>query len=72
MFFAAPRQWRVSFISGDVHLAAAGRLYSFPKTAPLSRDPAYMPQFVSSAIVNAPPPDMLVKGLLRGCASWVS
>lgn len=25
-----PLQWRVSFISGDVHLAAVGRLYSFP------------------------------------------
>jgi hypothetical protein len=55
---------RVSFISGDVHLAAAGRLYSFPKTKSLASDPGYMPQFVSSAIVNAPPPDLLVKGRL--------
>lgn len=51
-------------MSGDVHLAAAGRLYSFPKTDRLARDPNFMPQFVSSAIVNAPPPDLLVKG---GC-----
>lgn len=54
-------QWRVSFVSGDVHLAAAGRLYSFPKITHLASDPHYMPQFVSSAIVNAPPPDILVK-----------
>ncbi|GBF87964.1 hypothetical protein Rsub_00676 [Raphidocelis subcapitata] len=60
---ARGKQWRVSFVSGDVHLCAAGRLYSWPKTDSLARDPSYMPQFVTSAIVNAPPPDVLVKVL---------
>jgi len=115
---AKGKQWRISFISGDVHLGAAGRLYTFPKMTSLQHgaipeggravvlvlcrafasrglpnlrrlkhaitsasrscppcdpilspqrpsqpaDPHYMPQFVSSAIVNAPPPDLLVKG----------
>ncbi|KAI8466181.1 MAG: hypothetical protein J3K34DRAFT_524717 [Monoraphidium minutum] len=61
---ARGRQWRVTFLSGDVHLAAAGRLYSFPKSKSLVNDPCYMPQFVSSAIVNGPPPDLLVKALI--------
>ena len=30
---AKARELRVSFISGDVHLAAVGRLYSRPKVA---------------------------------------
>ncbi|GBF95465.1 hypothetical protein Rsub_07815 [Raphidocelis subcapitata] len=64
---------RVSFISGDVHLATTGRLYSYPKPADLGRDFRFMPQIVSSAIANAPPPDGLVSALhLLGRAGFTN
>lgn len=45
-------------ISGDVHLGAIGQFYSNPKYGiPKDRDHRYMPNVISSAIVNAPPPD---------------
>lgn len=59
---ARARHWRVSLISGDVHLCAVGRLYSWPKMKNrLSHDARFMPQIISSAIVNCPPPDLLLK-----------
>jgi hypothetical protein len=46
--------------SGDVHLGAIGQFYSNPKLGlPKDRDFRYMPNVISSAIVNAPPPDTL-------------
>jgi hypothetical protein len=46
--------------SGDVHLGAIGQFYSNPKLRiPKDRDHRYMPNVISSAIVNAPPPDTL-------------
>ena len=33
---------RFSFLSGDVHVCAAGRLYSDPKVAPLSHVSQYL------------------------------
>lgn len=46
--------------SGDVHLAAIGQFYSNPKlNIPKHMDYRYMPNIISSAIVNTPPPDML-------------
>ncbi|KAI8902938.1 hypothetical protein BC833DRAFT_571265 [Globomyces pollinis-pini] len=55
---------RVSFLSGDVHLAAA---YKFKSNAVLNiypeRDFRLMYQIVSSAIGNKPPPNMIVKQL---------
>ncbi|TAQ91616.1 hypothetical protein B7494_g19 [Chlorociboria aeruginascens] len=45
---------------GDVHLAAIGQFYSNPKlNIPKHHDHRYMPNVISSAIVNIPPPDML-------------
>lgn len=45
---------------GDVHLAAIGQFYSNPKLGiPKDRDFRYMPNIISSAIVNTPPPDTL-------------
>ncbi|KAI8466328.1 MAG: hypothetical protein J3K34DRAFT_485023 [Monoraphidium minutum] len=64
---------RVSLISGDVHLATTGRLYSWPKPDDLKRDFRFMPQIVSSAIANAPPPDGLVGALhLLGRAGFTN
>ncbi len=46
--------------SGDVHLAAIGQFYSTPSLGiPKDHDHRYMPNIISSAIVNAPPPEML-------------
>ena len=48
---------RVTILGGDVHLAALGRFYSNPKLGiPVERDWRYMPNIVSSAITNKPPP----------------
>ena len=49
---------RVSFLSGDVHLAAVGVLFSKtggPKIQP-EKDHRYMLNVITSAIVNTPPP----------------
>ena len=57
---AAERSVRVTILSGDVHLAAIGQFYSNPKLKiPKDRDHRYMPNVISSAIVNTPPPEML-------------
>ncbi|KAK3336039.1 hypothetical protein B0T19DRAFT_26561 [Cercophora scortea] len=57
---AALKSIRVTILSGDVHLAAIGQFYSNPKLGIAKhRDYRYMPNVISSAIVNAPPPDLL-------------
>ena len=46
--------------SGDVHLAAVGQFYSNPKLKiPKDKDFRYMPNVISSAIVNTPPPPIM-------------
>ncbi|KAI1448673.1 hypothetical protein F5Y02DRAFT_277631 [Annulohypoxylon stygium] len=51
---------RVTILSGDVHLAAVGQLYSNPKlNIPKHKDFRYMPNIISSAIANTPPPDLM-------------
>jgi hypothetical protein len=57
---AADKSIRVTILSGDVHLAAVGQFYSNPKQAIAKHnDFRYMPNVISSAIVNTPPPDMM-------------
>ncbi|KAK8196623.1 hypothetical protein M8818_006788 [Zalaria obscura] len=57
---------RVTILSGDVHLAALGRFYSHPKLEiPAERDWRYMPNVVSSAITNKPPPSAVANLLAR-------
>lgn len=47
-------------LSGDVHLAAVGQFYSNPKLELAKhKDFRYMPNIISSAIVNTPPPDLM-------------
>ncbi|RAO65883.1 uncharacterized protein BHQ10_001895 [Talaromyces amestolkiae] len=57
---AAEKSVRITILGGDVHLAAIGQFYSNP-TLGISKDKdyRYMPNVISSAIVNAPPPEML-------------
>lgn len=57
---AAEKSIRVTILGGDVHLAAIGQFYSSPQlNLQKDRDHRYMPNVVSSAIVNTPPPDMM-------------
>eukprot|EP00887_Chlorella_sp_A99_P004994 scaffold4.g4994.t1 len=63
--FALQKQLRVSALSGDAHVGGVGQLYSAPKVHDLATDPLYMPQIISSAIANAPPPVGVVKMLMR-------
>jgi len=58
--FARDRSIRVSFIAGDVHCCAAGKLYSKDMREKEEGDPHLMMQIVSSAIVNIPPPQALL------------
>ena len=57
---AAEKSIRVTILGGDVHLAAVGQFYSSPKLSlSKDRDHRYMPNVISSAIVNTPPPELM-------------
>ena len=64
---AADKSCRVTVLSGDVHLAAVGQFYSNPRTHRLAKhkDFRYMPNVISSAVANAPPPDLMADVLNR-------
>ncbi|GIL81801.1 hypothetical protein Vretifemale_10798 [Volvox reticuliferus] len=56
------RGCRVTLLSGDVHVCGAGKLISYPEPSEemLRHDFRYMPQVISSAISNPPPPGGLI------------
>ncbi|OIW24079.1 hypothetical protein CONLIGDRAFT_664446 [Coniochaeta ligniaria NRRL 30616] len=57
---AADESVRITILSGDVHLAAIGQFYSNPKLGLAKhKDFRYIPNVISSAIVNTPPPDIM-------------
>ncbi|PNH46778.1 hypothetical protein VD0004_g1361 [Verticillium dahliae] len=57
---AADKSVRITILSGDVHLAAVGQFYTNPNISlPKHKDFRYMPNIISSAIANTPPPNML-------------
>ncbi|KAK0734865.1 hypothetical protein B0T26DRAFT_746717 [Lasiosphaeria miniovina] len=57
---AASKSVRITILSGDVHLAAIGQFYSNPKLGHVKhKDFRYIPNVISSAIVNTPPPDLM-------------
>lgn len=57
---AAEKSVRVTILGGDVHLGAVGQFYSNKKLGVTKdHDHRYMPNVVSSAIVNTPPPVMM-------------
>ncbi|KAF2132624.1 hypothetical protein P153DRAFT_393595 [Dothidotthia symphoricarpi CBS 119687] len=57
---AATKSVRITILGGDVHLAAVGQFYSNKKlNIPKDKDHRYMPNVISSAIVNTPPPDVM-------------
>ncbi|KAK2591343.1 hypothetical protein QQS21_010968 [Conoideocrella luteorostrata] len=58
--FAIDKSLRITILSGDVHLAAVGQFYSNTKLGLAKhKDPRYMVNIISSAIVNTPPSNML-------------
>jgi hypothetical protein len=57
---ASTKSVRVTILGGDVHLAAVGQFYTNKKLKiPKDQDHRYMPNVISSAIVNTPPPGMM-------------
>ncbi|KAL9086998.1 MAG: hypothetical protein Q9165_006826 [Trypethelium subeluteriae] len=63
---AAAKSVRVTILGGDVHLAAVGQFYSNKKLGvPKDHDHRYMPNIISSAIVNTPPPNVMADVLNR-------
>ena len=57
---ALEKSVRITILGGDVHLAAVGQFYSNKKlNLPKDRDHRYMPNVISSAITNTPPPDIM-------------
>ncbi|GAB7354136.1 hypothetical protein MBLNU459_g4697t2 [Dothideomycetes sp. NU459] len=57
---AAEKSVRVTILGGDVHLGAVGQFYTKKKLGvQKDRDHRYMPNVISSAIVNTPPPVMM-------------
>ncbi|KAK6004140.1 hypothetical protein QM012_008990 [Aureobasidium pullulans] len=57
---AASKSVRITILGGDVHLGAVGQFYTKKKLGvPKDRDHRYMPNVVSSAIVNTPPPNIM-------------
>lgn len=64
--FAAEKSVRITILGGDVHLAAVGQFYSKKKLAiPKDHDHRYIPNVISSAIANTPPPKNLADFLSK-------
>ncbi|KAH5327338.1 hypothetical protein HBI24_085980 [Parastagonospora nodorum] len=64
--FSKKHSARVTILGGDVHLGAIGRFYSNPKHAiPAEQDWRYIPNIISSAITNKPPPQAVANLLAR-------
>ncbi|KAI9727881.1 MAG: hypothetical protein M1828_005286 [Chrysothrix sp. TS-e1954] len=64
--FAAENSIRITLLGGDVHVAAIGQFYSKKKLGiPKDHDHRYIPNVISSAIVNTPPPTMLTDLMKR-------
>lgn len=63
---AAEKSVRITILGGDVHLGAVGQFYTAKKFGvQKDRDHRYMPNVISSAIVNTPPPNSMADILNR-------
>ncbi|KAF2403974.1 hypothetical protein EJ06DRAFT_489007 [Trichodelitschia bisporula] len=63
---AAEKSVRITILGGDVHLCGIGQFYSKKQlNVPKDHDHRYMPNVISSAIVNTPPADMVADVLNR-------
>jgi hypothetical protein len=64
--FSKKHSARITILGGDVHLGAIGRFYSNPKLQiPAEQDWRYIPNIISSAITNKPPPQAVANLLAR-------
>ncbi|KAF1964459.1 hypothetical protein BU23DRAFT_62107 [Bimuria novae-zelandiae CBS 107.79] len=64
--FSQQHSARVTILGGDVHLAAIGRFFSNPKLGiTAEQDFRYMPNVISSAITNKPPPQAVANLLAK-------
>ncbi|PIA17252.1 hypothetical protein COEREDRAFT_41337 [Coemansia reversa NRRL 1564] len=61
--FARRHHVRVTFVGGDVHCCGAGRFASMNPSLPPERDFRFMPQIISSAIMNIPPPNLVIRAV---------
>ncbi|KAJ2719272.1 hypothetical protein GGI07_005311 [Coemansia sp. Benny D115] len=61
--YARQRNVRVTFVAGDVHCCGAGRFASSSPQLPPERDYRFMPQVISSAIMNIPPPNIVIRAV---------
>ncbi|OMJ21159.1 hypothetical protein AYI70_g3643 [Smittium culicis] len=52
---------RVSFVAGDVHCAGAGRFATDVGKMLPENDYRFMPQIISSAVMNVPPPNAVIR-----------
>ncbi|OLY79308.1 hypothetical protein AYI68_g6620 [Smittium mucronatum] len=52
---------RVTFVAGDVHCAGAGRFVTDVGSILPENDYRFMPQVISSAIMNIPPPNAVIR-----------
>ncbi|OMH83742.1 hypothetical protein AX774_g2757 [Zancudomyces culisetae] len=55
------RKVRVTFVAGDVHCCGVGCFKQSNSEIPEVQDFRYMPQIISSAIVNSPPPNVVIR-----------
>ncbi|KAJ1732186.1 hypothetical protein LPJ72_003550 [Coemansia sp. Benny D160-2] len=60
---ARRRNIRVTFVGGDVHCCGAGRFASSTPAVAPERDFRFMPQIISSAIMNVPPPNIVIRAV---------
>ncbi|ORZ06853.1 hypothetical protein BCR42DRAFT_336858 [Absidia repens] len=69
--YARQTSIRISFLGGDVHCCASGKLYSKDMKEKEEGDPYFMVQIISSAIVNVPPPQALLT-ILNQNSSYIT
>jgi hypothetical protein len=69
--FAKDKSVRISLLGGDVHCCGTGRLYSKDMKQREEGDPYLMVQVISSAIVNVPPPQVLIS-VLNSSSSYIT
>ncbi|KAJ1739909.1 hypothetical protein LPJ78_005335 [Coemansia sp. RSA 989] len=61
--YARRNSVRVTFVAGDVHCCGAGQFSSANPPLPPEQDHRLMKQIISSAIMNIPPPNIVIRAV---------
>ncbi|KAI9501545.1 hypothetical protein BX070DRAFT_175769, partial [Coemansia spiralis] len=69
--FARRHNVRVTFVAGDVHCCGAGRFASANPPLPPEKDHRFMPQIISSAIMNVPPPNLVIRAVHSSAKTYM-